>query len=244
MAPRRYEALVVMGVADTLPVSTTEMLANLSASGAVIGLITRRDVSSLLEQFSSFDLGTGAMLIAATHSRWCVVIDRSGAWVDEREDSVDNDTSTDRVASAAEQWAMDELWKRGIGSREVLLVVQRDRVDNDPVSSGADTVTIAAGGLEAVVSDQRARRQRAELPQVRPNCLWEMRAAGFDLDRLSQWLTVCLGGRPDWYQRRLHGFISRAESMGSCHGRIRWRWPRDPPANRTSQRAASLPAFG
>lgn len=165
-ADRRYEAVVLV---DDAPITSPDVIATigaLCASGMAVGIVGSTAADEQADGFSGIDVGGGALLVSTTENTWCVIIDGRGLWLVQREPV----TSDDRVRllagdqDDAAQWILAELWQRGIGQRNVLVVD-----DGDPAH---------------LLADQQERRTRHELPYVLPEQGWGLERAGFDINNL------------------------------------------------------------
>jgi trehalose/maltose hydrolase-like predicted phosphorylase len=153
---RRYEAIVVVYEAASRWTASLGAIGAGCAAGLVIGLVSSaHDLPT--DPPDNFDLGPGALLLASTSSFECVIVDRSGVWVGQRETGVEGDDDP-------LHWLYEQLWGRGVGPNDVLMI-------RGPDASGA-------------LSAQIDLRQRRVLPSVRPEQGWDMVREGFDINRL------------------------------------------------------------
>ncbi|HVM63694.1 MAG TPA: hypothetical protein VMU14_02450, partial [Acidimicrobiales bacterium] len=156
-AAGRFEAIIIVNP-DALAPKTMRGISALCAAGAVVALITTGRVKDLVER-TSLRRGLGTVLIAAAADTSCTIIDSWGTASVTRSGGADEDDG----AGGALGWVLAELWKRGIGRRDALLVGHRAPLDR------LEATTADVGD---VVRDQLARRRRAEVPVARPDDLW------------------------------------------------------------------------
>jgi len=153
-ADRRFEAIVLTG---DLAGGWTEWLAPIGARFATSMAVAVVQSSAELIPPHGLDVGAGVLLLASTSTRGCLIVDRSGTSAAQRE--INTEVRDDPL-----DWVYAELWARGIGPNNVLIVRATD----------------AARAL----SDQEGRRRRYELPGVLPESGWSLVHDGFDVNRL------------------------------------------------------------
>src|SRR5579859_2682895 len=154
---RRYEAIVLVQEAAARWPEPLGAIAAACATGMVLGLAGSSAHDLAADLPDGFDPGPGALLMASSASPGRVIVDRSGVWVGQRDTGPEG-------ADDPLKWMYDELWARGVGPNNVLVV----------------------GGSEApaVLARQLDQRRRRILPSVRPEPGWEMTSEGFDINRL------------------------------------------------------------
>ena len=181
---RRYDAVVVVGDAAWSRPATVEMLGALCAAGVAVAVIGVGRASDIADRFAGVDPGAGVLLVAATADPWCVIIEGHGRWVVAAHD--DRSRLLANGEDAVGRWVTAELWKRGFGHGDVVVVLDGDATTSgqDDAALRASGVTVVSGGLDEVVAEQRARRQRAEQPWVLPDPGWDITTDRFDLERL------------------------------------------------------------
>jgi trehalose/maltose hydrolase-like predicted phosphorylase len=152
---RRYEAIVIIGERAS---GWTELPAAISAAcadGLAVAAVQCSAEPLTLPEGS--DVDPGVLLIASTSTPGCLIVDRSGSLARQRD--IDPDGDDDPLT-----WVYAELWARGIGPKDVLVV------------RGCDAATVLA--------NQKERRRRHELPGVLPEKGWSLVHEGFDVNRL------------------------------------------------------------
>jgi trehalose/maltose hydrolase-like predicted phosphorylase len=189
---RRYEAVIAVCDSACSRRATVDGLAALCASGAAIAIIGSQTASDVAERFIGFEPGAGVVLVAASADPWCVIIERSGTWIVQRGVAADGDRNPilPGIDDAVAQWVASELWKRGIGLNDVVVIYDGDATTGARgdglvgLNTPHDGVANVLADLEDVVAEQRARRDRGQQPRVLPDSGWDLTTDRFDVERL------------------------------------------------------------
>ncbi|HVA02522.1 MAG TPA: glycosyl hydrolase family 65 protein [Acidimicrobiales bacterium] len=218
---RRFEAVVMWMVGPQNVARAAVPLKALARAGALVGVIAPLTVEELIRQLGWPEAGTADLLLADSSGSGAVVVDETGVH--------HMATSTRSVAPSAEDGAekagvgklaglgltpiaqpridgiprivstLDELWRRGVDSRDVLLLI--DRSPGEPQGAApvfipdipyiadiaemtALQIVVFAGetaDLHWLLADQRRRRRQRSLPEVAIRTGWSLVVSGRDV---------------------------------------------------------------
>ena len=217
---RRFEAVIVSSAAPELLARSADSLRALALTGVLVGVTAPLIVEELLRLLAWPSTGAADLLVADSAGPGLAVLDESGIHHPGVPTST-GDRSSGPVLGRAEEAVvetLDELWRRGIHGRDVVVLTDgssgADRGSSPPGVPDLRLVTafVVAGGasppigvapstpesthVRQILDDQLRRRHRQDLPEVTTTPGWSFVVDGFDVthERVQETLVTLADG--------------------------------------------------
>ena len=193
---RRFEAIVVWSAAPEALAAAATPLKELARTGMLIGAIAPLAVLELAALLQWPTTGLGDLVVADSGGSGCAAFDENGIHDLTARPSI-LDQAPDSTSKAVTQ-TVDELWRRGIHSGDVVVVIDGSSeaghqgspaLAPDLASLGDVTVCVVdslpdrAVRLDEVLAEQQRCRRHRSLPEATTRSGWSFVVEGFDVRR-------------------------------------------------------------